>query len=217
MADKTEAIKIIVADDHVIFLDGITSLLDREQKLSIIGKAKNGKEFIELLQHQTPDLALLDISMPEMDGIELTKYLKKNHPSIKILIITTHGSMQTIAKLIRLGANGYLLKNAERTELVHAISTIINGENYYSEEVSEKLKTNTKNLKNNLSSIEELSQREKEILTLIAKEYTATEIAEKTFISLNTVNTHRRNLLSKLNAKNTAGLVKYAVENGLLD
>jgi len=217
MKHKNEIIEIIIADDHAMFLDGISSLLANEQRFSIIGKAKNGKEVVTLLQQSLPDLIILDLSMPEMDGIELTKFLRKKHSSIKILIISTHGNTQTIAKLTRLGVNGYLLKNAEKKELIDAINTIYKGENYFSKEVTEKLKINNKNLSNRLYSTEELSQREKEILTLIAQEYTATEIADIAFISLNTVNTHRRNLLSKLNVKNTAGLVKYAVENGLLD
>lgn len=215
MENKT--INIIIADDHAMFLQGISSLLEVEEHISIIGKAKNGKEVIDLLEKKIPDLVILDISMPEMNGIELTKYLKKNFSDIKILIVSTYGNTQTIAKLMRLGINGYLLKNAEKEELTHAINSIYNGMDYFSKEITEKQESNNKKLKSQQNITEELSKREKEILILIAREYTAPEIAEKAFISLNTVNTHRRNLLSKLNAKNTAGLVKYAVENGLLD
>ncbi|HEY6142405.1 MAG TPA: response regulator transcription factor [Flavobacterium sp.] len=210
-------IKIIIADDHTMFLEGIVSLLENEECITISGKATNGKEIFKIIENTIPDIILLDISMPEMDGIEVTKIIKQKFPSIKILIVSTHSNIQMIAKLIRMGVDGYLLKNAEKQELLHAIQTIQNGETYFCKEVDEKNEDNNSKIKSETLQITELSSREKEILVLIAQEFTGSEIAEKTFISLNTVNTHRRNLISKLNVKNTAGLVKYAVEYGLLD
>ena len=209
--------KIIIADDHNMFLEGLISLLRNVPDIVVVAKAANGKELIELLDENPADIVVLDISMPEMDGVEVTKIIRKKYPNLKILILSTHSNSQIIAKLIRLGANGYLLKNAEKDELLYAIKKINSSENYFSQEVTTIHKEFESNLKNNLSSTTELSNREKEILILIAKQLTAAEIAEKTFISLNTVNTHKRNLLSKLNVKNTAGLVKYAIELGLLD
>ena len=210
-------IKIIIADDHTMFLQGVDSMLKNEKSIEIVGKATNGEEVLAILENKDANMVLVDISMPKMDGIELTKVMKQRHPEIKILILSTHSNSQMIAKLIRLGANGYLLKNAEREELLEAIHTIHKNEEYFSKEVKDiynefNLKLNQKSF-----SITELSTREKEILKLISQELTAQEIADKLFISMNTVNTHRRNLLSKLNMKNTAGLVKYAVENGFLD
>ena len=210
-------IKIIIADDHTMFLQGVDSMLKNEKFIEIVGKATNGEEVLAILENKDANMVLVDISMPKMDGIELTKVMKQRHPEIKILILSTHSNSQMIAKLIRLGANGYLLKNAEREELLEAIHTIHKNEEYFSKEVKDiynefNLKLNQKSF-----SITELSTREKEILKLISQELTAQEIADKLFISMNTVNTHRRNLLSKLNMKNTAGLVKYAVENGFLD
>lgn len=212
-----EKIKIIIADDHTMFLQGIVSLLENEENITILGKAENGKAVFKIIENAIPDIILLDISMPEMDGIEVTKIIKQKYPSIKILIISTHSNIQMIAKLIRMGADGYLLKNAEKQELLHAINTIQKGKTYYCKEVEEKNEDNNSKIKSETLQITELSNREKEILVLIAQEFTGNEIAEKTFISLNTVNTHRRNLISKLNVKNTAGLVKYAIEYGLLD
>jgi len=209
--------KIIIADDHNMFLEGLISLLRNVPDIVVVAKAANGKELIELLDENPADIVVLDISMPGMDGVEVTKIIRKKYLNLKILILSTHSNSQIIAKLIRLGANGYLLKNAEKDELLYAIKKINSGENYFSQEVTNIHKEFESNLKNNLSSTTELSNREKEILILIAKQLTAAEIAEKTFISLNTVNTHKRNLLSKLNVKNTAGLVKYAIELGLLD
>lgn len=214
-----EKAKIIIADDHTMFLQGIVSLLENEENISILGKASNGKEVLKIIETDTslPDVLLLDISMPEMDGIELTKIIKQQFPPVKILIISTHSNIQMIAKLIRMGVEGYLLKNAEKEELLHAVYTIHKGGNYFCKEVEDKNDDNNSKIKSETSQITELSSREKEILILIAQEFTGNEIAEKTFISLNTVNTHRRNLISKLNVKNTAGLVKYAIEYGLLD
>lgn len=210
-------IKILIADDHTMFLQGIISLLEQESHIEIVGKAINGIEALEVIQKQTIDLLILDISMPEMDGIELSKIVKKKYPAIKILIVSTHSNVSIISRLIRIGVNGYLLKNAEKAELLQAINTIADGADYFSEETEEKHLSNNLRIEKQVSTLTELSSREKEILVLIAHEYNTAEIAEKTFISLNTVNTHRKNLLSKLNAKNTAGLVKYAVENGLVD
>lgn len=210
-------IKILIADDHTMFLQGIISLLEQESHIEIVGKAINGIEALEVIQKQPVDLLILDISMPEMDGIELSKIVKKKYPAIKILVVSTHSNVSIISRLIRIGVNGYLLKNAEKAELLEAITTISDGADYFSEETEEKHLSNTLRIEKQVSTLTELSSREKEILVLIAHEYNTAEIAEKTFISLNTVNTHRKNLLSKLNAKNTAGLVKYAVENGLVD
>ncbi|WP_426484843.1 response regulator [Flavobacterium sp. 2] len=210
-------INLLIADDHTMFLQGIVSLLEQESEINIVGKAVNGIEALEIIKTKNPDLVILDISMPEMDGIELSKILKKDFPEVKILIVSTHSNVKIISRLIRIGVNGYLLKNAEKSELLKAIHSIASGENYFSEETEEKHLANHLKIEKQVSVLTELSSREKEILVLIAHEYNTAEIAEKTFISLNTVNTHRRNLLSKLNAKNTAGLVKYAVENGLVD
>jgi DNA-binding NarL/FixJ family response regulator len=210
-------VNLLIADDHTMFLQGITALLEQESNITVIDKAVNGIEALEIVKKGVVDFIILDISMPEMDGIELSKILKKQYPNVKILIVSTHSNVMVVSRLIRIGVNGYLLKNAEKEELLKAINTIASGENYFAEELEEKYLSNSSRIEKQVSNLTELSSREKEILVLIAHEYNTAEIAEKTFISLNTVNTHRRNLLSKLNAKNTAGLVKYAVENGLVD
>jgi DNA-binding NarL/FixJ family response regulator len=212
-----DKLKIIVADDHTMFLQGLISLIEHEPTIEITGKAVNGIEVLEILKTEKADIVILDISMPEMDGIELSKILKKDYPLIKIIIVSTHSNAKIISRLIRIGVDGYLLKNAEKNELLNAIYAVADGQKYFSEEVEEQYSNNSKKVEKQISNLIELSSREKEILILIAQEYNTLEIAEKTFISFNTVNTHRRNLLSKLNAKNTAGLVKYAVENGLVD
>lgn len=210
-------ISILIADDHTMFLDGISALLEKEKDITVIGKAENGIKALEILKVDAIDLVILDLSMPEMDGIELAKQIKKNYKKVKTLVVSTHANKQIISRLIRIGVNGYLVKNADKSEFLVAIHSIIKNKDYFSEEIAEKHLDNCKHIEKQNEQIFELSNREKEILVLVAQEFTAAEIAEKTFISLNTVNTHRRNLLSKLNAKNTAGLVKYAVENGFVD
>lgn len=210
-------IKILIADDHAIFLDGIASLLEKKSDIEIIGKAENGIKALELLKKRNADLVILDLSMPEMDGVELVKNIQKKYPRTKTLVVSTHSNTQIISRLIRLGINGYLLKNTDATIFIEAIHSIVDGKNYFAEEVSEKHLNNCLQLQKQTLETVELSSREKEILTLVAQGFTAAEIAEKAFISLNTVNTHRQNLLSKLNAKNLVGLVKYAIENGYVD
>lgn len=211
-------IKIIIADDHTMFLDGIAALLEKEKEIEVVAKAENGIEALRILDNAgAVDLVILDLSMPEMDGIDLSKNIKKKYPETKILVVSTHSNTQIISRLIRIGINGYLLKNTDAAIFLKAIRSITNGDNYFAEEITQKHLNNCIQIEKQTADIVELSNREKEILTLIAQEFTTNEIADQTFISLNTVNTHRRNLLSKLNAKNTAGLVKYAIENGLVD
>jgi DNA-binding NarL/FixJ family response regulator len=210
-------IKTIIADDHTMFLQGIDSMLKNEDSIEIVGKATNGQEVLAILENKMTNVVVLDISMPKMDGIELTKALKQKYPEIKVLILSTHSNSQMIAKLIRIGANGYLLKNAEKNELLEAIHTVSGGNQYFSKEVKEIYNEFSLKLNQNSITTTQLSSREEEVIKLISQGLTTQEIGDKLFISLNTVNTHRINLLSKLNVKNTAGLVKYAIENGFLD
>ncbi len=211
-------IKIIIADDHQIFLEGLVALLNDVKNINIVGTATNGHGVIAFLKNNTVDLVIMDIHMPEMDGIELNKIIKKEYPKVKTLVLSTYSYPDKIAHFARNGANGYLLKNTEKSELLTAIYAIVNHENYFSEEVKEKYMNSIFTPNSNANDeISQLSQREEEILKLIAQEYTAQEIAKKLFISQHTVNTHRKNLLSKLNAKNIAGLVKYAIKSGIIE
>ncbi len=215
---SNKQINVIVADDHQIFLDGLLALLQDVENLNIIGTAINGLDVLELLKSLTIDLVILDINMPQMDGIELNKVIKKEYPNVKTLVLSTHSDPDKISSLTKGKANGYLLKNCGKMELLEAIYTIVNyNTNYFSSEVKEKYMNSVFNPNNKEEHIEELSKREIEIINLITQEYTAQEIAEKLFISPHTVNTHRKNLLAKLNVKNLAGLVRYAVKNGLAD
>lgn len=213
MADKT---KILIVDDHLMFLEGLLSLLKNEKHLEIVGVASNGVEALEILEQHTADIVITDISMPQMDGFELIATLQKKHPKVSTLVLSMHIESRIITKLIKQNVNGYLLKNAEKDELLKAINLIVRGENYFSDEVK-KIYTDSSFSRNKQKNyVPELSRREKEVLKLITEEYTAKEIAEELFISQHTVESHRKNIFSKLNVKNVAGLVKYAIENDLL-
>ncbi len=212
-------VKISIADDHQIFIDGLKALLSGIEDFEIVKEANNGKELLEQMESLIPDIVLMDMNMPEMNGLEASKEIRKKYPEVKILVLTMHGSIDYIQKLIKAGAQGYLLKNTGKTELETAIRTLIKGENYYSDEVTKRIMQGLqkKQSQDNDYQIVELTEREKQVLILIADELTTHEIADKLFISHHTVETHRKNLISKLNVRNVNGLVKYAVQQGLVD
>ncbi len=210
-------IKIIIADDHQMFIDGIKSLLVNEKGIKVIGEALNGKQVLKLLETELADIVLLDVNMPEMDGIEATRLIKQKYPTVKLLMLTMYNNQEFVFGLMNAGASGYILKNTGRTELLEAITAVNEGKTYYSKDVTETILQNFSR-KTNEQKVEaaHLTEREKDVLKLIAQEYNTQEIASRLFISANTVETHRKNLLSKLQAKNIAGLVKFAIQTGLV-
>lgn len=212
-------VKIIIADDHQLFIEGIQALVKSMKNIEIVAEVANGQLLIDTLVHTPCDLILMDINMPVLDGIEATKQIKKTHPSIKILMLTMFSSKDYIEKLLRAGADGYLLKNTDIVELKEAIDAVMLGNSYFSKEVTERIMEGLQKKKQDDKSkhLIELTEREIDVLKLIVQEYTTAEIAEKLFISPHTVETHRKNLISKLNVRNIAGLVKYAMQNGFAD
>lgn len=215
-----EQINIIIADDHKIFLEGLSELLSKEADLNILGGAGNRLEILEILESRSAHLVIMDIDMGELSGIDLTEEIIQKYPDLKVLALSMHGEKNYIVKMLEAGAKGYILKNAGKEEMLNAIHTVANGNTYLSSQVSSKLIEHIinpeKTKKQNLGDIP-ITDREIEVLRLIVEEYSNSEIAEKLFISVRTVDTHRRNLLEKLGVKNTAGLVKYALQKGLLD
>ncbi len=216
------AIKVVIADDHKIIRVGLRGLLEREKDISVVGEAENAEDIEKLLASQSADVILMDIDLGETDGIVATKRVKELHPELQVLGLTMHEEPDYIIKMLEAGASGYLLKNAGREELLAAIHTVAKGDSYFSQKVSATLlqavtrqKTATPEVKKTQIQTP-LSEREIEVLRLIAQEYSNGEIAEKLFISIRTVDTHRRNLLEKLQVKNTVGLVKYAINKGLI-
>lgn len=211
-----EKINIIIVDDHKIVRHGIKSLISDEIDFKIIGEASNGKEAVELVKNMSPDIVIMDINMPVLDGIEATFLIKKNFFKVKVLALTMAAGDEHIRKMIEAGASGYILKTSSKEELIKAIKTIHSGHHYFSEEATKTILNDMVNpvLKKKAGDLHiQITDREKDVLRLIVDEYTNQEIADELFISVRTVDAHRRNLLQKIGAKNTAGLVKYALEN----
>lgn len=209
-------IKVLVADDHQMFIDGIVALINNEKEINVVAEALDGSGVIDCLKENSVDIVLLDINMPGLNGIETLSIVKERFPSVRVIILTMHNKQEYIKDLMHKGAEGYILKNTGKKELLEAIKTVYAGRTYFSKEVTETImKGLTKSSLQNTVDIQ-LTAREKEILILIVQELSSKEIAEKLFISTNTVETHRKNLMAKLDAKNLAGLVKYAIQSGLI-
>lgn len=210
-------ISIIIADDHQVVVEGLCMVLNDVPKMQVIATANNGKELLDLLVNHSPQLILLDIEMPVMDGLAVCKKIKANYPAIKILVLSSFNKGAVIQQMIKNGADGYVLKNKVSEELVDAIHTILKGEMYVDEEANRALLLSIANRPSDSSFRPSLTKREKQVLHLIVQEFNTSEIAQELFLSVNTIESHRKNLLSKLGAKNVAGLVRIAMERGYLD
>lgn len=212
-------ITVLIADDHKIFRDGIKALLEKEKDMQVLAEAENGGQVLEKLADQPVDVILMDIDMAETNGIETTRLVKDKFPNVNILVLSMHGEQNYIVKMLEAGAIGYILKNAGKDEMLTAIKSVAQGDSYFSKEVSARLIEHLNRPVSQSAKTTDipLTLREIEVLKLIAQEYSNPEIAEKLFISIRTVDTHRRNLLDKLGVKNTAGLVKYALKMGLIE
>ncbi len=214
-----EAIKILITDDHQIIIDGLKSLLSDEKDLQVIGEASNGKEAIEFLKLLKADVVLMDIDMPVLNGIEATKKIKSEFDDVRVIILTMHNESGLIKTLVAAGADGYILKNSDQSELLEAIRKVASGNQYFSSDVTlSLLNKNSSQLKQfqTDSKIAELTSREIEILKMIAEGNSNKEIGEILFISHRTVDTHRTNLMKKLDVNNIAGLIRYAIQQGFV-
>jgi DNA-binding NarL/FixJ family response regulator len=205
-------ISLALTDDHVIILNGLQKILADVPNISITGIYNSGDELLEGLAKQQPDVLLLDIQMPGKSGIELAAIIAKNYKQIKIIALTNIDVLAQIKKILQLGVMGYLLKDASPETIVQAIETVYEGNQYIQEELKQQLL----NSLSSRNSRQIVTRREKEILQLIVDEFTNQEIADKLYLSLRTVENHRNNLLQKLEVKNTAGLVKVAIQDGLI-
>ena len=211
-------IKVLLADDHDMIIEGLTAMLEHVDDIEIVGIAHNGNEVLDIVRSlQELDVVVMDINMPELDGIETTKMVKEKHPEISILILTMYNRQEFVKNLLASGIDGYIMKNSGKKVLLEAIRSLHSGEPYYGSEITKTImKGYQKNRVFNLDVFNELSDREKDVMRLIVKEMTSTEIAEALFISTHTVDTHRKNILSKLNVKNVAGLVRFALQTGIV-
>ncbi|WP_163711447.1 response regulator transcription factor [Mangrovibacterium lignilyticum] len=209
--------KIVLVDDHTLFRNGLRILLNTIQKYQVAGEASNGQEFLDLLEEMTPDIVLLDIDMPVMDGITAAKLAMDKYPNLKIITLSMYGEEDYYYKMVDAGVKGFLLKNSDMNEVKTAIDTVLEGGNYFSSELLQTLVNSLRSSNQNQEPQSGLSDREIEILILICQGFSNQEIADQLFISKRTVDKHRANILEKSECKNTAQLVMYAIKNQLVE
>lgn len=209
---------IIIVDDHQIFRQGLKSIITIENIATVVGEASNGAEFIELLSHLKPDLVLMDIDMPYMNGLEATRKALLMMPDIKIIAFTMFGEEEYYYKMINLGVKGFILKSSGINELERAINDVMKGESYFSNEILRRIICNFNHKKDTKSIVNiGLTTRESEVLQQICDGLNNEEIARMLFISPATVKSHRSNLLEKMGCKNTPGLILFAIKNKIID
>lgn len=208
-------IKVLLVDDHAIMRDGISALINLQDDIEIVGEASEGKEAIEKARELEPDVVIMDISMPEMDGLEATRRIKKKNPSVKVLVLTQHDNREYILSTIKSGSDGYLPKRALGSELVAAIRAIHQGHSFlYPTAAGILLEDYRRQVEK--EPYDRLTEREREVFRLIADGNTSREIADMLFISLKTIHNHRAKIMEKLNIHNKSDLIKYAILKGLI-
>lgn len=206
-------IKVIVVDDHQLFREGISSLLESDPDIQVIGMVDSAGSMFDFFEKQVPDVVLIDISMPGKDGLTVIRESKKKYPNVKFIVLTMHADGQYVVKAVRSGAFGYLLKNADKKELSEAIHTVIKDQKYFNAEISQLM---VGNISLEGDNPQRLSERETQVLHLVSNGKTTKEIAEELFVSTRTVETHRVNMMKKLDVQNTAELIKKAVKLNLI-
>lgn len=218
--DAGNAIKVIIADDHVLFRAGVKTALSTKKDVRLIGEADNGQQLIHLLKHLQPDVVLLDIQMPIMDGITALPEIKKLYPHVRIIMLTMHNDHSMISKLMELGANAYLTKNSDSEVIYEAVKTCYVNEYYFNDLTNKALLDGLRTKRNNDNFVNtevKLTDKEKHILRLICEEKSTKEIADMVDLSPRTVEAIRDKLKSKTGAKSMAGLVMYAIKSGIIE
>jgi len=212
---SNHAIKILLADDHTIVRQGLKLILSSNADLQVVGEAANGREAIDLAQKLKPDIVLMDVAMPEMNGVEATRRMVQDNPRLRVLVLSMHKEATYVREILRSGARGYILKDAIDTELLNAIRSVARGDGYVSPAVSGALLSDFR--QNVTDPIDLLSPREREVLQHIAEGKTNKEIATRLNLSVYTVDSHRGKIMEKLNLHSTGELVRFAVKHGLVD
>jgi DNA-binding NarL/FixJ family response regulator len=207
-------IRLLLADDHPLIREGFKSLLGKSDAFEIVHEADNGLEVIRSVDHANPDVILTDINMPQMNGLQLIEKLTESHPQIRFIVLTMHEEREYVLKALKAGADGYLLKSAERPELENAIKTVFAGGKYFSPQITTLL---AESVSGDKEELPELTPREKEVLQLVAKGHSTKQIADKLSISIRTVESHRINMLKKMGVSNSAELIRKSMELGMLD
>lgn len=215
--DSSDKIKVFLVDDHNLFLNGLRLLLTTTKNFDVVGEASNGLEFMEQFQKADPDVVLMDISMPVMDGVEASRKALEITPGLKIITLSMYGEQEYYTRMLEIGVRGFVLKDSDIQEVMSAITTVAQGGNYFSRQLLRGLILGKKDLPLSLGSEEQLSERELEVLIEICQGLSNNEIADKLFISKRTVEKHRANVLLKTGCKNTASLVVFAIRNHLVE
>ena len=219
MADKV--VTVLLADDHTIVLQGLAKLLEGEPNIRVVGEAHNGREAVNKVEELKPDVIVMDIAMPILNGIEATRQIKKIRPQSKVIILSMHSHDRFINELFSLGASGYLLKDSTGQDIIRAIQAAVRGDTYLSPSISRRVIENYVSLKKNKSSQEErysqLSNREREVFQMIAEGRSTKEIADILFVSQSTVKTHRANIMEKLQIENLSQLIQLAISLNLVE
>lgn len=211
------SIRILVADDHQLFRKGIVKLFSASPQIEIVDQAENGQEAIEKAKKLKPDIVIMDLSMPVINGVDATRILHKELPEIRVLALSMHCDKHYIKEALEAGVSGYLFKNCTYDQLIEAINTVYQGEKYLSAKITEVLIRDYLSKEEEVhDNSEELSERESNILKLVAEGKSTREISDVLFISVKTIGTHKQHILEKLNIKSTAGLIKYAIKKGIV-
>lgn len=209
-------INVALLDDHPLILSGLETLISKEEDIHVTGTFQSGAALLKAMEQKLPDVLLLDIHLPEMSGDEIALLITRNYPAVKIIVLSNLDYPYYIKNLIQYGIKGFLLKSSDKGNVILAIRTVFAGEQYIDEEIADKITAYRRSINQMQAHPLLLTKREKEIMQLIAKDYTSQEIADKLFLSKRTIDTHRNSLLLKLDVKNSAGLIKKAMDMGLL-
>ncbi len=219
---ESKPVRILIADDHQMLIDGIVAILGDLDQFQVVGHAHNGKEVLDFLKKDSVDVLVMDIKMPEMDGIEVLKTIEGRYDDMKIIVLSSYHDIRLIKEMLKAGAHGYLTKKSAAEGIIDAIESVINGGQYFDDDVQKKIVNAFPGANDKKERPTEgvlpisLTARELDILKLIAQEYSSKEIGEQLYISPNTVETHRKNLIRKLNVRNSIGLAKFALMHGII-
>lgn len=216
-SNETTPLRMMIVDDHQMFIDGVKSLLRKEESLEIIAEANSGHEALQKLEQNEVDFVITDINMPGMSGTELAAKIKQQYPEIKVLVLSMFNEIEIINEILRSEAEGYILKNTGKEELLEAINHIRDDGTFYSNDVVKLMMASTKQTQQRTENQQLLTNREMEILKLVCEEYSTANIAETLFISPRTVETHRKNIMHKTGCKTLVGLIKFAIANQLVE